>query len=273
MVQVTEKNISRTRRNSAQSFSLDPAKHRYTYLSQRPLHVLVFLLPLIAVFEVGIANPHTTQDIRARKVLSEFFDWFGAGGLHVPAILTVVVLLLWHILSADRWRIRGRVLAGMAFESAAWTAPLLVLGLILARMLGVTPASPGPAAMGLLGAEAAPAASSLPDWFVPLSMALGAGVYEEVLFRLVGIALVHIAVVDVGGLSDFWGKVIGVVVTAALFAGYHDISASGSIDWGLAVFFFAAGVYFGVVFLARGLGIAVGVHALYDVVVLMQPLG
>ena len=269
MASVTERHISRTRRHSAQSFSIDPARQRYTYLSQRPLHVLVFLLPLIAVFEIGAASAHSTKTILARKVLSEFFDWFGAGGLHVPAILTIVVLIIWHILSADRWRIRGRVLIGMVFESAAWTAPLLVLGLILSRVLGIGPASAPPAAMALVGVTDA---STMPAWFTSLSMALGAGVYEEVLFRFVGIALVHIAVVDVGGLSDFWGKAIGVVATAALFAGYHNIAPLGHIDWGLAVFYFAAGVYFGVVYLARGLGIVVGVHALYDVVVLMQPL-
>ncbi len=200
-------------------------------------------------------------------MLSEFFDWFGAGGLHVPAILTIVVLPVWHILPADRWPLRGRVLAGMVFESVAWTAPLLVLGLILARALGLDDASRAAAAITGAGTGAPPA------WFGSLAMALGAGVYEEVLFRLVGMALVHIAVVDVGGLSDMTGKVVGVIVTSILFAGYHDVMGPAGIDWARATYFFAAGVYFGVVYLVRGLGICVGVHALYDVVVLLRPLG
>jgi len=267
MAQPTERHVARTRRHPAGSFNIDPSVTRYSYLSQRPLHVLVFLLPLIVVFEIGASTTYVTHTIRARKVLSEFFDWFGAGGLHVPAILTVVVLLVWHVLSADRWRIRSRVLAGMALESVAWTAPLLVLGLILARALGLEGVNRAAAAV------TSAAASAHQDWFANLAMALGAGVYEEVLFRLVGMALVHIAVVDVGGFSDLAGKITGVIVTSILFAGYHDVMGPAGMDWARATYFFAAGVYFGVVYLARGLGICVGVHALYDVVVLLRPLG
>lgn len=272
---VTERNIARRRRNAAESFTIDPARQRYTFLSQRPLHVLVFLLPLIVIFEIGASTTHTGQTVKAQRELWEFFEWFGAGGMHVPAILTVVVLLIWHILSADRWRVRGRVLAGMAFESAAWTAPLLVLALLLARVLGIEQTT-ARAAMAVLGQDTgAGPALPLPSWFNSLSMALGAGVYEEVLFRLIGLALVHIAVVDVGGLSDRMGKVIGVVVTSALFSVYHDsvLPAGGGVDWPTAMYYFAAGVYFSVVYLARGLGIAVGVHALYDAVILLRPLG
>ena len=272
MAQPTERHVARTRRHPAGSFTIDPSAHRYAYLSQRPLYVLVFLLPLIAVFEIGASTAHITHTIRAHKGLSEFFNWFGAGGLHVPAILTVVVLLVWHVLSSDRWRIRSSVLAGMVLECVAWTAPLLVLGLILKRALGLDGGVAAPPAAAIAGAATA-AGGTYPAWFAPLAMALGAGVYEEVLFRLVGMALVHIAVVDVGGFSDLAGKVTGVIVTSLLFAGYHQVMGPAGIDWPLATYYFAAGVYFGIVYLARGLGIAVGVHALYDVVVLLRPFG
>ncbi len=43
----------------------------------------------------------------------------------------------------------------------------------------------------------------------------------------------------------------------------------GSIQWAELVFFFAAGLYFGALYIARGFGIVAGVHACYDLAVLV----
>ena len=60
------------------------------------------------------------------------------------------------------------------------------------------------------------------------------------------------------------------ILAALAFAIYHDeVVVAGAIRWPLLATYFAAGVYLGVLYLWRGFGIAVGVHAVYDIVVLV----
>jgi hypothetical protein len=57
------------------------------------------------------------------------------------------------------------------------------------------------------------------------------------------------------------GATIAVLVSAAAFTLYHQRHA-----WPEVTFFFLAGVYFGAIYVVRGFGIVVGVHALYDII-------
>ena len=73
--------------------------------------------------------------------------------------------------------------------------------------------------------------------------------------------------VDVGKASHKVGAVIAVLVSALAFAVYHPLDdGQGGISAQKLCFFFIAGLYFGAVYVMRGFGIVVGVHALYDVI-------
>jgi membrane protease YdiL (CAAX protease family) len=99
---------------------------------------------------------------------------------------------------------------------------------------------------------------------------MGAGLYEEMLFRLVIITAIHFVAADLLRLPDLPAKILAVLVSAVLFALHHDTAlATGGIDRPLFAFYLLAGIYFGVLFLGRGLGIAIGVHACYDLLVLV----
>jgi membrane protease YdiL (CAAX protease family) len=102
-------------------------------------------------------------------------------------------------------------------------------------------------------------------------IAFGASLYEEMLFRLVLITMIHFLVSDVLGFSETKGFVAGLIVSSLVFAWHHDqiFMLDGSIDFRLGFFYFLAGMYFGLLFLMRGLGIAVGVHLFYDLLVLV----
>ena len=267
---------------------LDGAPGGYWRLSMRPLHTLVFLLPWIAAYELGAIlylgsgateDGAVSQTIRARRILADVFAVFDVGGLHVPAALTVVVLLVWHVLTRDPWRVRVRVLAGMLVESVGWTLPLLVLGMLAFRALSAELGGAAAAAVVAVdgaGAAVAPApdAAAAGDWRASATIAIGAGIYEELLFRMIGLALVSLVVTDILRRSERTAKVVGVLVTSLLFALYHDLSGGGGgIDWASFVFFFLAGGYFAVLYLLRGFGVVAATHALYDVCVLVRPFG
>lgn len=259
------------RRDTAPSRSDPRGLAGYSSWSQRPLHVLVFILPIIIAYEIGSllyltdASGAEIQTIRARRLLALFFESFGVGGLQVPAIVILVTLLVWHLLRSDRWSVRWWVIGGMWLESLAWTIPLLVLALVVFSI----PAAAVSDSIGMLAALSGTDPLGSSSWQARLTIALGAGLYEELLFRLVAISLVHMIVVDVLKLGERSGNVIAVGVSALAFALYHDIQPEiGSTT--LFAFYLATGVYLGVIFLMRGFGIVVAIHALYDVVVLLN---
>lgn len=244
----------------------------YPYLSTRPLHILLFLLPLVIVYEIGSATllsddqGNAAKIIRAERLLSSFFELFGVGGLYLPGVLLVVVLLLWHFFSGDRWRVKWGVLPGMLVESVLWSLPLLVIGQMVFRALGGHAGFSMPAQAALV---VAPALQELPRSALAV-ISIGAGLYEELLFRLVAIAAVHAVAADILRISDASSKVIAVVVSALLFALYHDVALpAGGVDPARLGIYILAGVYFGAVYVLRGFGIVVATHVLYDMTVLV----
>lgn len=245
---------------SQSSARIIPVQRGYFGLSASPLHVLVFLIPVIIAAEMGtlgLANEGIGAQLAAHRMLVRFFDLFGVVGLHLPALAIVVTLFVQHVLSKDRWRIEPIVPAAMVVESAFLTGPLLILVLILQ-----------PAAAPVAAVFQGDPASLTPRSGILL--ALGAGLYEEVLFRLVIITGIHFVAADLFRIPDSGAKVLAVAASAVLFALHHDTTGpDGALQARLFAFYILAGLYFGLLFLTRGLGIAVGVHAVYDLLVLV----
>jgi len=241
----------------------------YWAASTRPLPVLMFLLPLVLLYELGSAlyltnaEAGTRKTIEAQKLFGDFFQTLGVAGLFVPGIALLTVLLVWHVLSRDHWRVRTATLLGMLAESVAWTIPLLVMSAAYRRMGSLA---------GLSGTSLQGSGGDLmaESWQARLTISVGAGLYEEMLFRLVGVALIHFIVRDLLGAKSWMACAVAVTTTAIAFAVYHDPRlASGSPDWHKLVFITLAGAYLGNVYVLRGFGIVVGAHALYDALVLV----
>lgn len=235
----------------------------YWHAARRPLQVLVFLAPLIVAYELCLALLLQTGDglrvntVEAHKTLLTFFTALGVaptGGLYLGGIVMLVVLLAWHVLARERWRVEGSVLLLMAIEVLIWTVPLLLLSHLIAARPELTAAPTGPTFAQL----------DLPS---RMAISVGAGLYEELVFRMIIIAMVHTLLVDLGKASELTGSTIAVLVSAAAFTFYHQLRGpDGAISTRKVLFFSAAGLYFGTLFLLRGFGIVVGVHALYDIV-------
>src|SRR5262245_58334640 len=112
-----------TRASSAPSTR---GREGYARLSMRPLHVLVFLLPMMILYELGSARYLTdsghqlVETIGARKILTQFFTMFGVAGYILPPLVLSTVLLTWHVLERGKWKIQPPVLLGMLVESLLW---------------------------------------------------------------------------------------------------------------------------------------------------------
>jgi membrane protease YdiL (CAAX protease family) len=237
-------------------------------LAKRPLACLVFLLPLLAVYEAGViwmggANPALVRngaDAWMRIALESAGVPFG----FLLPVLVVVVLLAWHAFAKHPWKVSSETLMGMFAESLLFAFLLIVAGQLqnvaFERMghpeiplavRGATKAS------GLIGGETAAKAVTY----------VGAGIYEEVLFRLCLLPLCF-GVFRLLQLNTTWAAVLAVISTSLLFSIAHHVGPTGEA-FRLFPFTFRllAGLFFAALFVLRGFGITVGAHAAYDVLV------
>jgi len=237
---------------------------RYLDRARQPLHALLFLLPLLAVYELGLilVIGETGGDIVARRMLERAFAVLGVefshGGLGttvslMPGLLVITMLLAWHLARGDPWqRPRPLLYLGMWGESLLLALPLVLLQAAFFRVpVAASAAEAGPESLSL---EAA------------LLFSLGAGLYEELVFRFLALGLLHLALSDLARLPAAWSAGLAVTLSSLAFAFYH-FPALESLELTRFLAYFTAGLYFALIYLGRGLGIVVAVHALYDVLV------
>jgi len=98
---------------------------------------------------------------------------------------------------------------------------------------------------------------------------LGAGIFEEVLFRLVLLSLLALACTRAAAsfcLPRVIGVMAAVLISALIFSLFHHVGPGGAPLEGSAFLFRTmAGLLLGAVFVVRGLGVCVYAHAFYDV--------
>jgi hypothetical protein len=246
-----------------------PLEHAdYWQGSRQPLASLVFVLPILSLYEIGVVwlGPQAIRngvDVWLRTIL-EHLDF---GQYFLLPVLSIGLLLGWHHTTRLPWRVPRGVMGGMVVESI-----LLAIGLRIVLQLEslVWHAF----CSGLNAVPAAGAASvSMASSMSGLIGFLGAGVYEEFLFRLVLLSGVVCGFRRMG-MADRATMIWGVLLTSLLFSAAHYVGAYGepvfwsnTAFWFGAIFRFLAGVFFGALFVCRGFGIAVGAHAAYDILI------
>jgi len=233
----------------------------YWAITRAPIPCLVFILPILLTYEIGVIlvggesadRVRTGADAWIRRAIGTL----GLTDRWLPALAVVVILLGWQAFRRESWRFRGAYLAGMAFESVLLAFVLVGLGRLIDlgfdRLDGPT----------ILDATARETSNSL----APLIGYLGAGVYEEALFRLGLIPTLYAAARRLLA-PELIAATLAVTGSSVLFSLAHHAGMPGeSFTWFAFIFRWVAGIFFAWVFLTRGFGIAVGTHAIYDVLV------
>ena len=100
-----------------------------------------------------------------------------------------------------------------------------------------------------------------------LVISAGAGLHEELLFRLLGIG--GLSWLLAGVMNDKQAWIVALVASSLCFSLAHHIGPQGEpFEFAAFVYRALAGVFFALVYQVRGLAVAVWTHAIYDVYVL-----
>jgi membrane protease YdiL (CAAX protease family) len=279
----------------------DFTKDSYLERTSRPIYAIIFLLPFIAFYELGTFSINTDV-LSQSKIRVAAFVWlqnilesmgFGVRFAWVaPPLAVVVILIALQITSGKQWHIWFRDMPRMAVECILLAVPLLVLTLFMGSSaepegnisrfdnnerqtqivsLPVCSSVAG-GNLSLLSAEGGEVMQKQ-SLLANIVTGIGAGIYEELVFRLILICLLMLLFQDVLRLTHKNSIVLAVLISAALFSAHHHIdllsgqpNANDPFNSIRFAFRTIAGIYFAVLFAIRGFGITAGTHAFYDII-------
>lgn len=218
---------------------------------------------MLATYEFGVAwlggpsadSLRTGADAWMRQALAAF----GQGDRWFLPLTLILTLVGWQAATSREWRFGPSCLLGMAVESLVLAVGLIGMSKLID--LGFERLEPSPGALAAGGPVSSNHSLAMLVGF------LGAGIYEEALFRMALIPALY-------GSARFLhahkvlATVLAVTGSSLAFSIAHHAGSPGEVfTWYAFIFRWAAGVYFAWVFVARGFGIAVGTHAAYDILV------
>ena len=245
------------------SFAASPSS--YWRLSRAPRYSLLFALPLLVFYQVlAVLESGGTRVVRngADVILQSLF--VAVAGSWGPLLFMVVLIVvgLWLVARDRRThgaRLRTAVFGGMLAES-----------ILLALFFGVVVGGVTSGVLRLVHPLAVPSGREL-DWWTRLMLSLGAGLYEELLFRVLLVGALAAAARALLGWRDVTAGAAAAVLGAAVFSAFHYLGPYGDhLELYSFVFRMVAGLFFSGLYLARGFGITAWTHALYDVSLLLM---
>ena len=229
-----------------------------------PVNVM-FLAPWVAIYELALVGTRSPIENAAAGWLRAAI--LGLHRSHFVLLLLAITLGLVLVLRSrarDRQADRG-VFGGMFVESICYGGLLGLVASVLAQRMPM-----GRWVALMPSYEAQEAVAHLRGGMRELGLALGAGIFEELVFRgaLVG-GLLWLLRRGLGA-DRLTAGTLAVVAAAWVFSDYHHWGAAGEpYHPGVFAFRFHAGIVLGCIFVTRGLGIAALAHGFYDVLAML----
>ena len=229
----------------------------YFLQTRSSFYSFLFTIPLFFIYEVGILFlskddilvVRNGADFLMRSIL-ESFGIFGLYGLGAIFLIGFIVTYIYFFNDKSNKSIRADYLFIMVFESVCWA---LVLYFLLSKFMLVL--------MNPIGKTITQ----------QVTLAVGAGIYEEFLFRVMLIS----GLTGIIGFVFLWRekvrKAAALIIAAGIFSAFHFVGDYGDFfSMELFLLRFFAGIILGILYIARGFGITAYAHSIYDLIVLIQ---
>jgi hypothetical protein len=239
----------------------------YYAVSRSHRYSILFALPLLLAYEALaalLAQPGKAELRNGADALLRG-AFIAVAGVHGSAIFMAVISvigigLVIRDLRASRDRIRPIVFLGMLAESVVIAIAFgFIIGLATAKLLGT---------FHMLAIGQSPLQQT--SWTTRLMLSLGAGLYEELFFRVLLVTGLAAGARTLLGASRRTAGIFATLVGAFIFSAFHYIGAYGDpLELQSFVFRMLCGVAFSGLYLLRGFGITAWTHALYDAFLLL----
>ncbi len=309
--------MARKRQTSSANQWFNFTRDSYLERTSRPIYAIFYLLPFIIFYELGtiFINTDVLSQTQVRVVafvwMQQLLRHMGFGGKLLwaaPALVVIVILLAYQLVSRKPWWVSIPDIIPMTVECVLYAIPLIVLSLFLnsatpaktsfnlgqptkviqcaavknaSRQKAPQRAQVQPSAQIEQPVQKQPPqiTAALPKQPIQKSVladivtGIGAGIYEELLFRLILICAIMLILQDLLGVNQHTAIIIAVLLSAGLFGAHHHIdfltgraNSNDLFDGVKFAFRTMAGVYFAAIFAIRGFGITAGTHAFYDII-------
>ena len=230
---------------------------KYWNNTKTPLYSFFFSIPLFIIYEIGIFLSSSSALVLMRNgadaLMRQVLSALGINGFHWMGGIFFFGFILTYFYQKQFWRkieIEANYFGFMFFESCLWSIGLYYFMSNVHILLMVPNGS-----------------------FIlqQVALAVGAGIYEEFLFRVLLIS-------SIGGVLGFifqWShnvkKFTAMIIAAGIFSAFHFIGEFGDyFSFNVFMVRFLAGTVLGVLYFLRGFGIVAWTHSVYDLIILTR---
>ncbi|MBT3278952.1 MAG: CPBP family intramembrane metalloprotease [Phycisphaerales bacterium] len=219
----------------------------YEKLIHNPIQQLLLIVPLLLIYHIGTLIYADTLAVPYHFKLL-FASWH-APMAFLPSLLIVTTLIFQHALRRDRFCYSIGIQLGMILEGATLWLPLLPVLWVTSQFTAAT-------------------TPPTPVFITNCINYIGASVYEEFLFRAVLMSLLGLLLIDVLHVKKLHAQGTALLLSTFLFARAHfEPFSTKPFDEVYFLFLLVAGIWFGVIYLWRGLGVAIATHMIWNLVV------
>ncbi|MEC9455389.1 MAG: CPBP family intramembrane glutamic endopeptidase [Candidatus Neomarinimicrobiota bacterium] len=223
----------------------------YFRKSSSPLYSFIITLPIFLTYELGIFWMRNIEfnyiQNGADVLIEQAILRLGFDVIYVSSIIFLFVLLIIIYYQKHHFNslsISRPYLGAMLLESIVYASILFFL-------------------MGNLYLMDV----STNDFYCNIILSLGAGIYEELIFRVLLIYVFYQSIKFLFRLGKFSTNFYAIILSAILFSSFHFIGAESFNQEAFAVRFIA-GIFLAFLYVQRGFGITAITHSFYDIFVI-----
>ena len=231
--------------------------YKYWINTRTPLYSFLFTVPLFFIYEIGIFLTSSSDMVSMRNgadaLMRQILSAFGMNGFYWMGVIFFLGFILVFIYQKQYWydmEVNSEFLPLMLAESMAWAMGLYFF------MSNVYILLMNPNGSILIQ---------------QVTLAVGAGIYEEILFRVILIAAIGGILGFIFQWNDMLKNWVAMVIAAGIFSSFHFIGEYGDyFSFNIFMVRFFAGILLGILYFMRGFGITAWTHAIYDLIILTR---
>ena len=229
----------------------------YWNYAKNPFYSIIFASPLLFAYEILIFTFNHSDIIGLRNgadvLFRQFFAIFNVYGFYVVGLVVLVALMIayhFNFRGKKKPNFEPRFFILMTLESILYA---LVMYFVVTQLGNVLMLS----GSGQTTREM-------------IVLALGAGVYEEFIFRVILITGFLFFLKDILKLPEALAISLAMIGAAFIFAIFHYIGPFGEVFY-LKTFIlrFGAGLFLSLLYIFRGYGITAYTHTIYDLIMIV----